>query len=111
MGDKKLTAIQSANGYSNQLTTSDVVANSLAIYQTLSLRNRVVDIPGWLGTYYVPIAQFHWPSPRCAPAWCLDTALWDAQDHLPLLMPFILPDFNDNSKHILNEPLPGARHR
>jgi hypothetical protein len=33
MGDKKLMAIQSVNGYSNQLTTSNILANSPAIYR------------------------------------------------------------------------------
>lgn len=64
MGDKKLTAIQSVNGYSNQLTTSNILANSLAIHQTLAQRNRVVGIPGWLCRYYSPIAHFRWPSTR-----------------------------------------------
>lgn len=47
MGDKKLMATQSVNGYSNQITTSNVLANSLAIHPTLAPRNRVVGIPGW----------------------------------------------------------------
>ena len=36
MSDKKLMTIQSVNGYSNQLTTSNIQANSLAIHQTFS---------------------------------------------------------------------------
>ena len=36
MDDKKLMTIQSINGYSNQLTTSNTRANSLAIHQNLS---------------------------------------------------------------------------
>lgn len=59
MGDEKLMAIQSVNGYSNQLTTSNILANLLAIHQTLAQRNRVVGISGWLCSYYAPIAHFH----------------------------------------------------
>lgn len=59
MGDKKLMAIQSVNGYSNQLSTSNILANLLAIHQSLAQRNRVVGIPGWLSEYYAPVAQFY----------------------------------------------------
>lgn len=57
MGDKKLMATLSVNGYSNQLTTSNILLNSLAIHQTLAQRNRVVDTPGWQGRYYAPTAH------------------------------------------------------
>lgn len=40
MGNKKLMAIQSVNGYSHQLTTSDILTNSLAIYHTLAYGNK-----------------------------------------------------------------------
>lgn len=61
MGDKKLMATQSVNGYSNQITTSNILANSLAIHPTLASRNRVMDIAGWPGRYSASTVQFHWP--------------------------------------------------
>lgn len=51
MGNKKLMAIQSVNGYSNQLSTSNILTNLLAIHQILTQRNTGVGITGWLGRY------------------------------------------------------------